>query len=49
MTAFIIYVIPVIVIIIIIIIISRVILEISSGGEFQARNSNGTVYPYSSC
>ena len=26
----------------------RVILGESSGGEFQARNSNGMVYPYSS-
>ena len=40
-------------VIIIIIVISinstgRVILEKSSGGEFQARNSSGMVYPYSS-
>ena len=25
------------------------VLEKSSGGEFQARNSSGMVYPYSSC
>ena len=25
------------------------VLEKSSGGDFQARNSSGMVYPYSSC
>ena len=41
----------IIIIIIIVMLINitvTVILEKSSGGEFQARNSNGMVYPYSS-
>ena len=36
-------------IVILINITGRVTLEKSSGEEFQARNSSGMVYPYSSC
>ena len=42
----------IIIIIIIVILINitvRVNLEKSNGEEFQARNSSGMVYPYSSC
>ena len=38
----------IITIVILINISGRVVLEKSSGGEFQARNSSGMVYPYSS-
>ena len=38
----------IITIVILINITGTVILEKSSGGEFQARNSSGMVYPYSS-
>ena len=38
----------VIIIVILINVTVTVILEKSSGKEFQARNSNGMVYPYSS-
>ena len=41
-------IVTIIIIIIIINITVMGILEKSSGGEFQARNSSDTVYPYSS-
>ena len=41
-------IVKIIIIVILININVTVILEKSSGGEFQARNSSGMVYPYSS-